>query len=1214
MRCRLLALFVLITVCYLPGVTAQTTSGSIAGTILDQHQGTVAGAVVTATEEAKRFSLSAITDAEGRFVFPQVPPGTYTISVEATGFKKLQRRGMELVSNDRLSLGHLVVDVGATSETVTVTGDATLIQAESGERSFAIQHQVIENIGINTRSFVNLAALAPGVIFTTSDGQGGDITNFSANGVRTNSNNLQIDGITNVDTGNNGGPLSNLTLDSVQEFKILTSNYQAEYGRSVGAQIIAVTRGGSREFRGSFYLYRRQGGLNANTWINNRDGFPRPRQDQRDLGYTIGGPVYIPRVFNQSRQKLFFFFSQEYQHRFNPPTGPTRVRVPTALERAGDFSQSRDNNNNLYPYIRDYTQSGLCQATPATTSPNYNPTVNYQAACYLDQGILGRIPQNRLYQPGLNILRMYPEPNYVPRGGDNFNYVSQEPSNTPERDDTLRIDYNLTSNWRVNGRYLRNKADFFLPYGDFVLGGNLPPLGARRVVPRYSFSATVSGSFNTTTILELTYGVSHNRIDILPGSEALTRTASGLTGLPALYPAAVTLDLVPQFTFGGRVANGPNAGTQNAPFYNFNTTQDVAGSISKIWRSHTFKTGIYWHRSEKPQSSFAPNNGVINFTDSANNQFDTSFAFANAATGVFQSYQQASARIIGNYKYFNLEWYFQDNFKVNKRFVLDYGIRFNWLPPQYDTDLQGSNFLPDQFDSARVPRLYLPVCINGAAVCDGANVNANMPDPLNTQANRRAVDPALLVPGFVPTAANTLPGINVGRVVPGSGSLANGIFVQGRGIEQGLMRDRGIQFGPRFGFGYDVTGKQQFVIRGGIGFFYDRPQGNIIFDQVRNPPTTFESVVNFGRLQDLSSGITLISPPRIEARDHEGKIPTVYSFNLGVQYKLPLGTVLDASYVGSMGHHLLRARNLNATPYGATFLPQNQDPTRSPNAVPGAVALPAVFLSPNIGYDSTVRLLEFAENSNYHSMQISVNRRFSNGLLIGTNYTWSKALGRASDDFAFVRIDSFDRMANYGPQNFDRRHNLTANWVYDLPRATRNQKLGRALNDWKLSGIYHYQSGQPYTLGFGVQGYGNANLTGSYTEPARIVMLRSPGSGHSRDPYRQFDTTAVAAPNVGSIGLESGRNYLTRNPINYFDLSLSKSIKLRERIKIEARLDAFNAFNHTQFNGVNTGAFFTAPGSTAATNAASETNRNGFGAINSVRPPRQMQWMLRFQF
>ncbi|MDQ3010596.1 MAG: hypothetical protein M3X11_07830 [Acidobacteriota bacterium] len=864
--------------------------------------------------------------------------------------------------------------------------------------------------------------------------------------------------------------------------------------------------------------------------------------------------------------------------------------MPTLLERQGDFSQTRDNNGALFPYIRDYTLNAPCSASNTS-------------GCFRDGGVLGKIPQNRLYSLGVNILKLYPEPNYTPTGGDNFNYRTQEASNTPERDDTLRIDYNLTSSWRVSGRVLKNKADVILPYGDFVLGTNLPPFAAARSIPRYSFATTVTGSLSPTTVIEATYGISHNSIDILP-TDRHTRAATGLSSFPTLYPGAVTLDLIPQFTYGGRIAGGPNIGTNNAPFYNFNTTQDTVGSISKILGPHSIKAGVYYHRSLKPQSSFANNNGVINFSDNSQNPLDTGFGFANAITGVYNTYQQASARIIGNYKYYNLEWYVQDNWKVNKRLTLDYGMRFVKMPPQYDADGQGANFLPDRFNASQASRLYRPICINGAATCDSGD-------------NRRAVDPVLLVPGFVPTAANTIANFNIGRIVPNSGSITNGIFVSGNGIETALVKDRGIQFGPRFGFAYDVSGKKDFVVRGGGGIFYDRPQGNIVFDTVRNPPTTLQPTLNFGRLQDIDPRTTLLAPPNLEARDYVGKNPTVYSFNLGIQYKLPFDTLLDVSYVGSIGHHLLRARNLNASPYGTTFQAANQDPTRTVTAstVPGSAALPRELLAPYRGFADSIRLLEFAENSNYHSLQVSANRRFSRGVLLGANYTWGKALGTASGDFDFVRIDNLNKQANYGPQSFDRRHNLTANWVWELPKATDSKALGFALNNWQLSGIYHYQTGAPYGVGFNIAGYGNANLTGSFTEGARIVILKTPGSGNSSDPYKQFDVGAFGAPSVGSRGLEAGRNYLNQAPINYFDLSLSKKLVFREGLRVEARIDAFNAFNHTQFAGVNTTANFATPGSTVITNLANETtNRNGFGAINSVRPPRNVQWMLRFEF
>lgn len=264
---RTLTIAVLVFVLCAATIMAQTTSGSITGTVVDQQSAAVTNATVTISEEGRSYKLTASTDEEGRFVFPIVPPGTYTLSVEAAGFKKQERKGVVLVSNDRLTLGNLSLEVGSPSETVNVTSEATLIQGDSGERSFGIQGEQIRNLGIKTRSYINLATLAPGVVANgAGDGNSNTSSNLSVNGVRTNSNNVQIDGITSVDTGNNS-ELSRIPLDSVGEFKLITSSSQAEYGRSSGAQFIAVTRSGSQDFHGSFYYYRRHTGLNANTLI-----------------------------------------------------------------------------------------------------------------------------------------------------------------------------------------------------------------------------------------------------------------------------------------------------------------------------------------------------------------------------------------------------------------------------------------------------------------------------------------------------------------------------------------------------------------------------------------------------------------------------------------------------------------------------------------------------------------------------------------------------------------------------------------------------------------------------------------------------------------------------------------------------------------------------------------------------------------------------------
>jgi hypothetical protein len=1176
---------------------AQTTSGSIAGGIHDANQAALANATVKVSDDSKGFALSATTDREGRFVFPQLPPGTYTISVEANGFKKLERAGIVLVANDRLNIGELSLEVGATSETITVTGEATLVQTESAERSYGVQGEIVRNIAVNGRQFIALASIAPGVVTTTNTGTPGDITNLSANGLRTSANNLTLDGVATVDTGNNGQMFA-ITLDSVAEFKVLTSNYQAEYGRSAGAQISAVTRSGTKDFHGSFYVFRRHDGMNANTWINNRDStdanrINKPRLDQRDIGYTIGGPVWIPKFFNEDKSKVFFFFNQEHQKRFTPPAGPQRVTVPTALERAGDFSQTRDNAGNLFPYIRDYTTNLPCSA--ADTS-----------GCFRDGGVLGKIPANRLYQPGMNILKIYPLPNII---GSGFNYQTEEPTNQPQRQDLYRGDWNITNSWRASGKYIYYKNSPIQPYGSFVLGTNMPDFATKFPNNRYALSGTVTGSLNPTTVLEITFGQTHNFIDILPNNPNFSNKGLNLTGVPVLYPNAVQLDMPPQFVFNGnRIANGPNIGSNNAPFYNFNTTRDWSVSLTKILGSHNIKTGIFWQNSFKPQSSFANNNGQYNFVNEPNNPFDTGFGFSNAATGIYNTFNQASGYFIGKYRYNNLEFYAQDTWKVTNRLTFDYGMRFYFIQPQYDEDLQTANFLPNRFNQADAPLLYRPVCLNGAASCSGSS--------------RRAVDPRLQVPGFIATESNTISGALIGRLVPNTGKITNGVVQAGAGIERGLYRNRGINFAPRFGFAYDVRGDQKVVVRGGGGMFYDRPQGNTVFDLVQNPPVTIQPTFFFGRMQDIGSGQVLIAPPSLVAFDREGKVPTTYAFNLGVQYKLPYESVLDVSYVGTIGTHLLQRRNINAPAYGAGYLPQNQDPTAAANATPGATALPVDFLRPYPGFGQ-IQFIEPSSSSNYHSLQMSVNRRFYQSVLIGANYTWSKALGTQSGDLANVQnfgaphiVDN--RRANYGPQDFDRRHNFNINWVYQSPKLTQNRGLGYAVNDWQLSGIYRYVTGQPYNLAYTIPGLGAYTLTGTQNvEAARPVLLKNPGSGNGSDPYRQFDVSAITTPGPNSNGFESGRNFLYRAPINSWDLSLSKRFRIKERVGFEIRLDAFNALNHTQFDAVNATLNVTSLTDRTPTNLGSESARNlwtGFGAITSVRPPRNLQLTGRFEF
>jgi hypothetical protein len=465
-----------------------------------------------------------------------------------------------------------------------------------------------------------------------------------------------------------------------------------------------------------------------------------------------------------------------------------------------------------------------------------------------------------------------------------------------------------------------------------------------------------------------------------------------------------------------------------------------------------------------------------------------------------------------------------------------------------------------------------------------------------------------------------LPAAFIGLVVPGSGDPYNGTFQAGKGIEDTLTTGSAFRVSPRLGFAYDVTGKQSVVVRGGFGVFYDRPQGNLVVNLVNNPPGLSVQQLTWGRFQDIDpeASVPLNAPIALSATQHEWELPKVYAWNVGVQARLPLALVLDVAYVGSDSRHQAEGIPINAVPYGAAFLPENQDPTLPYNPTLGATALPVDFLRPYRGYGKS-NMNEFSAFSNYHALQAGLTRRFDRGLMFGATYAWSKALGVVNDDFSSGRPDGpeADRRANYSYLSSDRPHNFVANFVYQAPRVA-DGFLGVLANGWQVSGIYRWTSGTPYPITFDIPGYGAINLTGS-DQDARVVVTGDPGKGWSGDPYRQVDASVFAPPQPGSLGFESARYFLHGPPIDNLDLSVSKSFSLGGRRRVEIRLDAFNALNHTQFAAVNSKVNFKSLGDPTVTNlpfndAGNLVNRNGFGTVSNVRAARQLQVMARLEF
>ena len=1177
-----------------PGVDAQTTSASVTGSVQDSQSGMLPGATVTLTSNTQGNVLTAVTDEGGRFVFPIVRPDTYSMKVTLQGFKTLERTTVVVNANDKLSAGMLTMQVGNLTEEVSVSSRVTEVQSTSGERAFTLESEALKNMGNNGRLLFGLATLAPGVLSQNTGGSEiGSVGGITVNGQRPNSNNITIDGVSNIDTGDNGGNMATTNVDAVAEFKILTNAYQAEYGRAVGGQMQVVTKSGTQKFRGSGYWFGRRSDWDANTWLNNRESLPKAETSRNDSGYTIGGPVSFPG-FNKDKKRLFFFWSQEYQRRSNP-AGLHQTRVPTLLERQGDFSQSVDSSGNPFPYIRDATTGLPCSA--ANTS-----------GCFQDGGVLGRIPANRLYAPGINALNIYPTANYT--GGSGLNFQSQDPDSPKRREDLLRMDFQATNNWRITGRYMHNNEDILQAYGTTWAGNGSDqlPTPTLFVHPGSNYMLSATGVLNSTTSLELSWGRASNSLNYNLQLDPLFRKNANVSALPLLFPDAAQADYIPWFVFrGGRTNNAGQYQTDRGPFTNENITHDVIANVTKVWGAHASKGGFYYQNSFKPQSIFASFNSQIDFTDNTNNPFDTGFSYANAATGVFNFYQQANKYALPEWRYHNFEWYGQDNWKPNRRLTLDYGLRFYYMTPQWDTTLQASNFLPDQFNQANAAKLYRPVCI-GASPCSGDA--------------RRGMDPTLIAQGATPTTSNTVDGRFIGRLTPGSDRF-NGAFQAGQGINDQLQDGNAFRASPRLGVVYDLSGTGETILRGGWGIFYDRPQGNQVFDMIANAPGVLNSRLDFGTLQSLTSAGADPNPTlSLNPSAFDFKPPRVTQWNIGIQHKVMSEIIVDLAYVGSKSKDLLRQVQINALPFGATFQPQNQDPTRAPSAVLGSSALPNDFLRPYPGYGD-IRMWDYSGYSNYHALQTSVTRRFDRGFSFNGFWVWSKALGINSTDFAAGvpnLSDAATRRLDYSLLDYDRPHNILLSSIYQLPSFTSSKVLGLLINEWQLSGAYRWTSGRPYGVGFNISGISAQNLTGTDGNPnARIVLTCDPGGGSSSDPYRQINTACFAQPQPHSDGAESSRFFLHSPPINNLDMSVSKRVTVYGKSQFEFRVDIFNALNHTQFTGVNATANFASLTNPAITNLPYDANgnltqRNGFGTINGVAPPRSLQLVMRFTF
>jgi hypothetical protein len=1177
--------------------TAQTAAAMLSGTVTDTTGALVAGADITITHASTGLKQTTTSNNEGLFSFPALPTGSYTLQAQHPGFAPVEMRNIVLQVSSHVAL-EVKLRVGDIKESVTVAADAgqLQLQTESGERSEVITNREMRDMGLPGRAFLYLTDTIPGIV-----NQDGSWAGIVVNGTRGTMKEMSLDGASNLITGANNSLTVGFDPEVVGEMKVLTSNFQAEYGKAGGAFMQMTTRSGTRDFHGGLRYYRRDGALNANDFFNNTKGIPRSVYRYNYYGYDVEGPVIIPGThFNQDRNKLFFLWSQQYQRQF-VPGATSSIYVPTAAERGGDFLRSTDGNGNRIT-ITDPTAGG---PFPGNV-----------------------IPKNRIYQYGPNILSVLPLPNTA-TGGAQYNYNSVQQTNNSPRQDILRLDYNITDATRFTWRYVHNHSQpLNSNAGSFNLAWNFPLATIGQTTTPTNIAVTLVHTFSPTLTNEFIFGFNRNYNVSTPDDvPALLKSTYGIN-IPLLFSNAVGSNYLPSFQFGG-IANQNPATMTVYPFprNSVNTTGNIVDNLMKVHGNHMVKTGIFIERAQTFSSPPTPVTSTINFGINANNPLNTGNPYANALLGIYSSYTQASADLEGRFQYTNVEPYLQDTWKVTRRLTLDIGLRISWIPPQYDSRLQANYFVPSKYDPAKAVRLYTPVLVG------------------NT---RRAVDPAN-APAVL-TAQNTLPSGYIGLIVPNSGDPNNGIMSTKNGYYRGGFQSRGAQWGPRFGFAWDVSGKGKTIVRGGYGISYDRVQGNVTTTQVNTQPAVQTPQLLYGYLSDLATAPGLLAPAVQNTYAPDGKIPNVQSFNLSVQRSVGWGTVVDIAYVGTLSSHLLQALTLNGVPYFGLFGRPAQDPSLFPGGVvpaveanlpaaykqagfsfSGANALPNNLLRIYPGYGD-VSYRQSTGSSNFHSLQTQVRHSIGHRLTFGAVYSFSRAFDTGDADFNLTNVYN-TRAYDYKLANYDRTHNLTVHYVYDVPEAARlagNSPVAKAvLNNWHVSGLSKYTSGAPFTLGFAISGINaGQRVLGTYSiQP----LLYRYGSAPGPTDGQHINPDAYYAPGIGDIG-PYPQTYLRQPGWTNHDLSVYKDLPLWKEKKryLQLRVEMFNAFNHAEFSSINAATQLTANGAVGnaifnsypnvkVTNNLRPANSTAllgqyFGEYNATRSPRTIQLGAKLYF